>query len=101
MMHRTVFLATFALLVGFGVAVGAECKVEDWRYRYSSSTLWIEGTTTCKEGRIHIRAYDTSGEKERFIGVEDTYIEGFIFKAYLRDIQQKPSSMDIKYSIDP
>ena len=33
-MHRILCFITLALLMGFGVAIGTECKVEDWRYRH-------------------------------------------------------------------
>ena len=77
-MHRILCFITLALLVGFGVAIGTECKVEDWRYRHVPvlKTVWIEGGTTCDKGEIRIRAYDTSEGTPKFIGVDEPSSKG-------------------------
>ena len=102
-MHRILCFITLALLMGFSIAIGTECKVEDWRYRHVPvlKTVWIEGGTTCDKGEIRIRAYDTSEGTPKFIGVDDAFIEGHIFKARVRDVPKNPKSMEIKYAIEP
>ena len=102
-MHRIVCFISLALVMGFGVAIGAECKVEDWRYRHvpGLQMLWIEGSTTCDKGEIQIRAYDTSEGTPKFMGVDGTFIEGHISRASVRDVPKNPKSMEIKYAIEP
>ena len=102
-MHRIVCFISLALVMGFGVALGAECKVEDWRYRHvpGLQMVWIEGTTTCDKGEIQIRAYDTSEGTPKFMGVDGTFIEGHIFQASVSDVPKNPKSMEIKYAIEP
>ena len=105
-MRRMGILAMLVLLFGFGVALADDdsgmCSVEDWRYTHTPGLrmVTIEGTTTCKEGRISIRAYDTSDGSSKFMGVDDSHVNGFIFEAHITAIYEKPASMDIKYSIE-
>ena len=102
-MHRIVCFVTLALLAGVGVAIGADCKLEDWRYRHVPllKIIWIEGSTTCDKGEIRIRAYDTSEGTPRFIGVDNAFIKGHIFKARVSDVPNNPRSMEVKYVIEP
>ena len=91
-----------AVLLGTTVA-GADdsCKVEDWRwYVPHGDTLAIEGASNCKEGRIVIRVYAKEGDEQRFLGIADTYVEGYAFEAYV-DKVEKPVDIAIRYNIDP
>ena len=77
------------------------CEIEDWRYvAQSGDRLMLEGVTTCDKGRIIFRLYDGEGDAAKFVGTDDTYIEGHVFKTYVRDIQP-PQALSIKYSIEP
>ena len=60
----------------------------------------IEGSTTCEKGRISIRAYDTSDGSSKFMGVANSTVNGYIFKALVTAIYEKPASMEIKHSIE-
>ena len=74
-----------AVLLGNTIA-GADdsCRVEDWRwYVPHGDTLAIEGASNCKEGRIVIRVYAKEGDEQKFLGVADTYLEGYAFEAYV------------------
>ena len=106
-MRRVDRLTALALLSGLAVgATGSahanECSVEDWRYNHVASlqNVRIEGSTTCEKGRIRIRAYDTSGDSPKFLGVATGVVQGYIFETYVEDIPENPESMEIKYSIE-
>ena len=98
-------LAVFVLLtlvLAFGISAGADfdCAIEDWRYRYSTTqTLRIEGTTTCAEGRLVLRAYDSSGEKPKFLGVGNDLIQGHVFKVSIFDVETEPSALELRVTI--
>ena len=100
-MNRLSHCVAATVLVGLtaSAAIASECEVEDWRSRHTGESLWIEGATTCEEGRIRIRAYDNSGDASVFIGVADGVVKGFIFETYIDDIYENPESLEIKYSI--
>lgn len=74
-------------------AVGdGRCKIEDWNYGDTGiGYIKINGTTTCREGRITLRIYDGS---ENFIAAENAYIRGYSFTAYAEG--RAPSRMHIK-----
>ena len=92
-MRRMGILAMLVLLFGFGVALADDdsgmCSVEDWRYTHTPGlrVVTIEGTTTCKEGRISIRAYDTSDGSSKFMGVDASLVSGFIFQSHMSLLQ--------------
>ena len=76
------------------------CKIEDWRWRMDAlGGMWIEGATTCPSGRIKIRAYSVVGDDERFLGVMDTWIEGYTFNDYIHDVAPVPQKISIRYTI--
>ena len=76
-------------------------KGEDWRwYIPHGDTLAIKGASNCREGRIVIRVYAKEGDELRFVGVADTYVEGYAFEAF-SDQVVKPEDIAIRYSIDP
>ena len=87
------------LLTGLAGAAGA-CEIEDWRWYTQSDTLVIEGVATCRSGRLVLRIYEGEGEATQFLGVADTFIEGYAFTAYTSDVTP-PDSVTIKYTIDP
>ena len=91
-----------AVLLGTTIAGADDSrKVEDWRWHVPhGDTLAIEGASNCKQGRIVIRVYAKEGDEERFLGVADTYVEGFAFEAYV-DKVDKPDDIAIRYSIEP
>ena len=96
---RLAVLTLTLVLAAFGISAGADwsCEIEDWRYRYDATqTLWIEGTTTCQEGKLLLRAYDSRGEKPKFLGVGDGYIQGHVFKLYIDDVETEPSALEIR-----
>ena len=100
-MSASVLGGAALLLATAVVRADDTCKVEDWRwYIPHGDTLAIEGASNCKEGRIVIRVYAKEGDEERFLGVADTYVEGFAFEAYV-DKVDKPDDVAIRYSIDP
>ena len=55
-MYRLSHFVAATVLVGLtaSTAIASECEVEDWRSRHTGEYLWIEGTTTCEEGRISL-----------------------------------------------
>ena len=75
------------------------CKIEDWRWYVSDATddtIWLEGTTTCRKGKIAIRAYDGD---DNFLGMTQGYITGYTFKDYMDNVRA-PQSLSIRYSIE-
>lgn len=76
------------------------CKIEDWRWRMDAlGNMWIERATTCSSGKIVIRAYSVVGDDERFLGVMDTWIEGYTFESYINDVAPAPQKVSIRYAI--
>ena len=101
---RLAVLTLTLVLAAFGISAGADfdCAIEDWRYRYSTTqTLRIEGTTTCPEGRLVLRAYDSSGEKPKFLGVGKDLIQGHVFRVSIFDVETKPSALTLRVAIYP
>ena len=104
-MRRLIAAATASLLCA-GIVQACDdhhgaCEIEDWRYvAKSGDKLMLEGVTTCDEGRIIFRLYDGDGDAAKFLGTDDTYIEGHVFKTYASDIPP-PRTLSIKYSIEP
>ena len=91
----------FVGMVGFGTAHACDdhfgtCEVEDWKYSHTMNFLTVEGVTTCDKGRIRIRMY-TSGE---FVGIANGFVEGHTFEAISMTVDNRPASLEIKYSIE-
>ena len=100
-MSASVLGGAALLLATVATQADDSCKVEDWRwYVPHGDTLAIEGASNCKEGRIVIRVYAKEGDEQKFLGVADTYVEGFAFEAYV-DKVDKPNDIAIRYTIDP
>ena len=77
------------------------CEIEDWRWYVTAGTfLTIEGVATCDAGRVRIRLYEGEGDKPKFLGTADGRIKGHTFEAIGQNIEP-PSSVSIKYSIEP
>ena len=102
----TFALAMVALMLAtWAVPARADCQIEDWRWNYDfpglvankgfTSSLAINGTTTCEEGRITIRAYDG----EQFIGATSTLIRGYVFDVLITNVHESPRSLKIKHTI--
>ena len=104
---RKTMLAALALCLAPGIALACDdhvgtCEVEDWKHVYSATlqAVRIDGVATCDKGQIRLRLYDGEGEARKFVGVETSYIEGHIFKSYVRPMA-RPRALSIKYSIEP
>ena len=94
-------LGAVMLLLAVAAEADDACTVEDWRwYVPHGGALTIEGASNCKEGYIVIRVYAKEGEEQRFLGVADTFVEGYAFEAYV-DKVDKPDDLVIRYTIDP
>lgn len=77
------------------------CEIEDWRsYGVPGGFLMIEGVATCDTGHIRIRLYEGGGDKPKFLGTAEGFIQGHTFEAIGQNIQP-PESVSIKYSIEP
>ena len=99
---RTLGLALVVCLIG-SAAEAAECKVEDWRWYHTEAlrALGVEGVATCDSGRIAIRAYDQRGDKRKFLGVEDTFIENRAFKMTIFAVDPRPKNPVVEFTIKP
>ncbi len=93
----TFALAMVALMLATWAAPArADCQIEDWRWSYNIfGSLFINGTTTCEEGGITIRAYDG----EQFIGAASTLIGGYVFDVLITEVRESPRSLKIKHTI--
>lgn len=72
------------------------CKIEDWTYSEKAGSIYLNGSTTCKSGKLIYRLYD--GETDEFIASDFTYIDGFAFQSYTDG--RMPKSIKIKYVIE-
>ena len=73
------------------------CQIEDWRWSYKRfKAVTVNGTSTCEEGKITIRAYDENG---RFIGADYNAVRGYSFTMTFFNIPVSPRSLKIKYTI--
>ena len=77
------------------------CEVEDWRWYHTEAlrALGVEGVATCDSGRIAMRAYDQVGDKRKFLGVEDTFIENRAFKMTIYAVDPRPKNPVIEFTI--
>jgi hypothetical protein len=74
----------------------SSCEVEDWVYQEKADSLYIAGSTTCREGRLTIRAYD--GNTGEFLGSNFTYITGYSFQTYMDT--RVPDRLSMRYVIE-
>ena len=78
-----------------------KCEIEDWRwYSTLGSFLTVEGVATCDTGHVRIRLYEGDGDKPKFLGTAEGFVEGHVFDAIGQNIPE-PQSLSIKYSIEP
>ena len=103
---RGLIVAATAGLLCAGIAQACDdhqgtCEIEDWRWYTAAGTfLMIEGVATCDTGHIRIRLYEGEGDKPKFLGTADGFVQGHAFEAIGQNIQP-PESVSIKYSIEP
>ena len=83
-----------ALAAALGTQTVMACEIEDWRYLDTAGPYFeIEGTTTCRQGMISIRAYDGD---ENWLGNASGFITGHSFSALVES--EVPDTLNIKYS---
>lgn len=99
-MKRFVVLMIAMLMIGNLVLAEGEnekCVLEDWRsYEPMGGWLTFEGTTTCKNGWIYIRVYQ-SGE---YKGNAEGMIEYYTFTAIGHDMKLNNEPIEIKYGVE-
>lgn len=96
-------LQSTALAVCLGIpAQVLACDLEAWTWRYTSiQRIEIEGSTTCKSGWIYIRLYDGKPSGDTFIGIVNTFIEGYTFTRSSSEVARpKSNTLHIRYSIE-
>ena len=78
-----------------------ECRIEDWRWTYTDvmKALTVEGAATCNSGRVIMRVYIEKEEGAVYLGNADSFIDGYAFTAIVTDVEDKPESLSIKYTI--
>ena len=78
-----------------------DCKIEDWKwtYREAMKLLRVEGAVTCNTGHIIMRVYTEKDEKAVYLGNATSFIAGYAFTAIVTDVEEKPDSLSIKYTI--
>ena len=62
--------------------------------------LMVEGVATCDTGHIRIRLYEGDGDKPKFLGTGEGFVQGHVFDAIGQNIPE-PHPLSIKYSIEP
>lgn len=72
------------------------CEIEEWSFGEDMGRLFIEGTTTCREGRLDLAVYND--ETREMIAEDFTYIMNHEFELYLN--AEVPSAMMIEYTIE-
>jgi len=83
------------LLALLSAGLYANCELSDWKFtQYSDEFIVIDGSTTCSQGQLIIKAYDTEDQP---IGNKIAYIDAGTFKTYLSG--NAPENMKIKYAI--
>lgn len=102
MMQRLIYpLLLVGLLTGGAaaqtVAPGAAgCEIEEWSYGEQMGRLFIQGTTTCREGRLDLVVYND--ETREVIAEDFTYIMGHEFELHLN--ADVPDALMIEYVIE-
>ena len=103
---RGLIVAAAAGLLSAGIAQACDdhhgtCEIEDWRwYTAAGSFLMVEGVATCDTGYIRIRFYEGDGDKPKFLGTAEGFVQGHVFDAIGQNIPE-PQLLSIKYSIEP
>ena len=83
--------------MGQSVAPGVEgCEIEEWSFGEDMGRLLIEGTTTCREGRLDLTVYND--ETQQVIAEDFTYIMNHEFELFLN--AEVPSALMIEYVIE-
>lgn len=105
---RTLIAIAAAFWLAANVALACDdhigaCEIEDWRYHHTEAMrlLGLEGTATCNEGELTVRAYTGSEDDPTLVGVDTTYIKAHVFKTAIFAVHERPANLFIKYSIDP
>ena len=77
------------------------CEIEDWRWAYSAvvKALTVEGATTCNAGHAIIRVYTEKEEGAVYLGNANGFIDGYAFTAIVTNVEEKPETLSIKYTI--
>ena len=98
---RIVLFAITAFCLASTAALA--CEVEDWRWYHTEAlrAFGVEGVATCDSGRIAMRAYDQVGDKRKFLGVEDTFIENRTFKMTIYAVDPRPKNPVVEFTIKP
>ena len=72
------------------------CEIEEWSFGEDLGRLFIEGTTTCREGRLDLTVYND--DTREMIAEDFTYIMNHEFELYLN--AEVPNAMMIEYTIE-
>jgi len=72
------------------------CRIEDWRWYQVDDIIHIDGSATCKTGKVYIRVYD---ESDNYLGNDWTFIDGYTFSIAIFKINTNVISIKIKYVI--
>ena len=72
------------------------CDIEDWKFSEKADKIYLNGTTTCQNGKMIFRLYD--GVSGDFIGGDTAYIDGFVFQSFIDGVV--PQTLKIKYVIE-
>lgn len=101
-MRKTIVTFIGAVVIAGGaaaqtVAPGVEgCEIEEWSFGEEMGRLLIEGTTTCREGRLDLTVYND--ETQEVIAEDFTYIIGHEFELSLN--AEVPNALMIEYVIE-
>jgi len=83
------------LLTMLSAGLFASCELSDWEFtQYSDEFIVIDGSTTCNQGQLIIKAYN---DEDQHIGNKIAYIDAGTFKTYMSG--NAPDNMKIKYAI--
>jgi hypothetical protein len=87
-----------ACLISSGLIAGAsadECKIEGLRHYFVGTVLIIDGSTSCKCGRVTIRAF----KGDKFVGADTTaFTKGYAFMGMIDQVPISPN-LSFKTSI--
>ena len=78
-----------------------DCAIEDWRWFLSDGYLTIEGTTTCPDGHIVVRAYSMKGGKREYVGNGADYFSGYAFDVIVGEVDDDITELSIRYTVEP
>ena len=94
------FAVFILILLPFSVN-SEECEIEDWKASYQDmmQSLEIQGVATCRSGIFKLRMYEGQGENRKFYAVEDAFIEGYTFRAFLFNVEE-PENLTFEYTYE-